>query len=261
MTVNAKKSGSMVFSGAISCKAALEGSRIEPLCLMVDPKKRSKDTAYIIALAKQRGVRVEKTEKTVLDTYGKGHGGILLEGRPLPLPSLKEQKAQGMMVYLDGVEDPYNMGSCIRTLYAAGAQTIFLPVRDWDSAWPVLMKASAGAWSKANIVLTREDALLDWCGKHEVPIVSAYRGGNAASLASFAWPETVLMVIGGALRGISAAILEQSRNFVYIPYGRDFRNALDTPSASAVFAFSYTFQHPFQPQAPAKQPEAEQSLQ
>jgi 23S rRNA (guanosine2251-2'-O)-methyltransferase len=51
------------------------------------------------------------------------------------------------------------------------------------------------------------------------------------------------LAIGGALRGLNANITSYSRQNIMIEYGRDFRNALDTPAACAVFGFEILRQH------------------
>ncbi len=56
-------------------------------------------------------------------------------------------------------------------------------------------------------------------------------------MASFSYEKTNCIAIGGALRGLSRTILEASDQNLYIEYGREFRNALDSASAVAVFAF------------------------
>lgn len=248
---------SVILSGTISCKAALESGRFEPACLMVDPKKRSRDIAYIISLARRRHIPVEPASKVILDTHARGHGGIVLEAHALPLPVLEasaesgnndsERNKRGLCVYLDGVEDPYNMGSCVRSLYAAGVSKIILPARNWENAAGTLMKASAGAWARADLaVVSGEESLMRWAAAEKLPVYSAYRGKESVSSFSVRWPESMLLVIGGALRGISAKILEHTDVQVHIPYGRDFRNALDTPSAAAVLAFEWLASQPGQ---------------
>ena len=50
-----------------------------------------------------------------------------------------------MVIILDGVEDPYNFGSIVRTAYAAGADGIIIPKRRSSPVTSVVEKASAGA--------------------------------------------------------------------------------------------------------------------
>lgn len=230
------------YTGAISCKAVLENPHRQPVMLHVDKSKRSKDFAYIIAIAKQRQVPVQLYKKEDFQNRFPKSGGIVLEAESRKLPSLQTMELEnGFIVYVSGIEDPYNLGSTVRTLYAAGASMLILPARDWSSADPILEKASAGAWDRLPICTIENDQeLKDWALQHHLPLVCAARD-NAVSLFAYTYPKDVVLVIGGALRGISNTLLHGTTH-VYIPYGRDFKNALDTPSAAAVMAFAWTRQ-------------------
>ena len=138
---------------------------------------------------------------------------------------------------MDGVEDPYNLGSLCRSLYASGVDGLILPERDWSEAEVTILKASAGAYEKLAIYWIRdEDELISFLNEKHIPLYCAYRA-CAKSIYDLQFPEDVCVAIGGALRGLSAKILKHADQNIVIPYGRDFRNALDTPSASAVIGF------------------------
>ena len=70
-----------IFEGAISCKALLEAGTRKCTALYIDQKKNTKDTRYLVHLAKQRNVRVIfcTREKISEMAQGKTHGGVLLK--------------------------------------------------------------------------------------------------------------------------------------------------------------------------------------
>ena len=74
-------------------------------------------------------------------------------------------------------------------------------------------------------------------------ICSAARDDQAKSLFSCQLDYDLLLCIGGAMRGLSSRILNASSEHYYIPYGREFRNALDSVSATSVFSFYWMNQH------------------
>lgn len=235
------------FIGTVSVKAVLENHKREAVELIVDPKKRSRDIAYCIALAKKAGVPVHFSNKEAMnEEFARGHGGIVLIGKGNTLPTLDSvDHPEGFVCYISGVEDPFNMGSVCRSLYAAGVSTLIIQNRDWRASQNVLVRSSAGAWERMNIhTIGSEDELIDWCKKHDLPIYCAFRN-NAESIFEVEFPKNFVMVIGGAMRGISSHILENADKNIFIPYGRAFRNALDTPSAAAVIAFAWTAKHPW----------------
>jgi len=228
------------FEGKISCKAILENPKREIQQVWIDKKKRDRDTQYILRLCKNRGCKVTFLERSKLDEMASSHthGGILIDANPLSSVYFSEiQDPHGYFVYIDGIEDPYNLGSAARTLYAAGCNGLILPDRDWSSAEATIIKASAGAFEKLDIFRIKEDnELVETLDQHHIPLYAAHRK-DAMSLYDFSFPDTFCLAIGGALRGLNANITSHSSQNIMIEYGRDFRNALDTPSACAVFGF------------------------
>ena len=113
--------------------------------------------------------------------------------------------------------------------------------RDWSSALPILMRASAGAWERLDIVaISQDEQLIEAAQSQNRPIVCAARDDSAKPLFGVHLEKDLLLAIGGAMRGLSSRLLSASQDHLYIPYGRNFRNALDSVSATAVFAFAWT---------------------
>lgn len=228
-------------AGTISVKAALEEHKRTCLRLVVNPKKKQKDIAYIISLAKRNHIPVEYMEKEAMNEIAAGNGGVLLECEARKIPSLNNaDNPEGLAVYICGVEDPYNFGSIARTLYAFGASMMIVQDRDWKSSESVLIKASAGAWERLNVCSIQDESQLeDFKNRYHLPMWSAYRSAEAIDCDKAPFTDNMILVVGGAMRGISAKVLEASDGYVVIPYGRDFRNALDAPSASSVLAYAW----------------------
>ncbi|WP_286356421.1 TrmH family RNA methyltransferase [Ileibacterium valens] len=235
----------VIYTGGISCKAVLENRPQDCRILYVNQDKRSKDFAYIISLAKRNHVQVTLLGARVIQEQFPNCGGIALIALPRKLKKLNLQsKAHGLIIYLSGLEDPYNLGSSIRSLYAAGCSQVILNERDWSWSNPVILKASAGAWEKMNLsIIANEDELIEFKKLSQIPMFCASRK-DPVSLFDYSFEPTVLGIIGGALRGISPKLENACDHRICIPYGNDFRNALDTPSAAAVFAFSWLRDNP-----------------
>ncbi len=229
-----------LFEGTISTKSILEAEKREALHLYIDRNKRTKDISYIIRLAKKKHIPVSFHERDELNTISESnkHGGVILRCKPRHAQNTL-MLCEGLSVYINGVEDPYNLGSVCRSLYAAGCKQLILPKRDWSSAEPTILKASAGAYEKIQIAMIDTDqSLVEFVQENHIPLYCAHRK-NAISLYTMDFPETCVIAIGGALRGLSSVIEKASNQNIYIEYGTDFRNALDTPSAASVFAFEY----------------------
>ena len=117
--------------------------------------------AAAIRLAESRGVRVQRVTVEQLDreTRGAKHQGVtadLSEAGSLSLAALLERIARGseppLLVVLDGIEDPQNLGAILRSVDAAGAQGVVRQSRRAAPLGGAAAKASAGAVAHVQVV-------------------------------------------------------------------------------------------------------------
>lgn len=219
----------LYFDGAISVKAILENEKRTCDHLYVAAKK-SKNLAYILHLAKQRGICIEWTTKDQLDQLmgHQKHGGLVLSSGPRQSDSIPK----GWTCLLDGFEDPYQLGSALRSLYASGCAGVYLWPRDFGQSEAIIQKASAGAYEAMPIQTIDLEAFLAL----NLPLYCAHRH-QAKPVKEVHFQANPCLVIGGRLRGIHKQVLAHSQQNLVIEYGRTFRNALDGPSATAILAF------------------------
>lgn len=102
----------------------------------------------ILELARQNSIPVRLETRETLDRVAKGvpHQGVIAFGSAsayVPLEPLLE--AAQLLVILDGVEDPHNLGAIIRTAHAAGAQAVIVPERRAAPLTETVDRAAAGA--------------------------------------------------------------------------------------------------------------------
>ncbi len=108
----------------------------------------------IIAMAKERRIVIVEVEKAKLDMMSetKNHQGVIAIVPPFNycevqdiLDLAKERNEDPFIVMLDGIEDPHNLGSIIRTAETAGVHGIIIPKRRAASVNATVSKTSAGA--------------------------------------------------------------------------------------------------------------------
>lgn len=102
----------------------------------------------IVDLARQKGISVRFEPREALNrlTNEASHQGVVAIGAAKPYHDLDEVPADSkLVVLLDGVEDPHNLGAIIRTAHAAGASAIVIPERRAVGLTETVAKASAGA--------------------------------------------------------------------------------------------------------------------
>lgn len=213
------------------------------LRILIDRTKRRTKAAeigYLTAKSHELGFPVCFTDPEEIDrmTAGTTHGGIVAVCTDRTIPPLTADRIQpnGFYVYLEGMEDPYNFGNALRSLYAAGVNGVVLPPRHWMSAAGVVAKSSAGTSEKLPLFVADAEALVREFHAAGYQIVCAgIRNSVSVFEEPFRYP--LLLVVGGEKRGISRQILDHSDAVVRIDYGREFRGSLSSSAACAVLAF------------------------
>jgi 23S rRNA (guanosine2251-2'-O)-methyltransferase len=138
--------------------------KIERIC--VDRRQKNLRIQAIIDLARQNGVRIAFENKSWIDrkTEGARHQGVLCYAAAVDTYDvddvLEQAKSPGLLVVLDGIEDPHNLGAVLRSAEAAGADGVFLPRHRSASLSATVVKASAGAVSHVKVVRTLNVAQL-----------------------------------------------------------------------------------------------------
>jgi 23S rRNA (guanosine2251-2'-O)-methyltransferase len=109
----------------------------------------------LVRLARSKGVPVRFEDRVQLDrlTGSREHQGVIALAAAQPAAALDnvlrkaagDASQKGLIVLLDGVEDPHNLGAIVRTALAAGAHGIVLPERRAAGLSDVVARASAGA--------------------------------------------------------------------------------------------------------------------
>ena len=102
----------------------------------------------VIDLARSSGTPVRFEERAALDRLAgvKSHQGVIALGAATRYSELEEvAPASKLLVVLDGVEDPHNLGAIIRTAHAAGAGAVVIAERRAAGLTDTVAKAAAGA--------------------------------------------------------------------------------------------------------------------
>ena len=233
---------SIVFEGAISVKAALQSPYREIDEIWMDEKKKSKDFGYILKMSEIGNIPVKRVSKDMIETVAKGHthGGVIAfvkERTYVTLEELLAVKRPCFLALLEGIEDPYNVGYALRSLYASGCQGMIMPKRNWANEEGAIVKSSAGASEKMPwYVCENYDELVEKLEQEKIHLVCAMRE-DAWEMYDYDYTQDVVIALGGPLRGLSSQLLKHSAQNIYIPYANDFRNALNASSAVSILAY------------------------
>ena len=204
-------------------------------------EKEKKELSWLRHRADELGFDIELTDRDVIDdiSVGNTHGGIVAfcAERGFYSPCDELITDNGFYIMLDGIEDPYNFGYALRSLYAAGVDGILLGKRNWMSAAGVVCRASAGASELLDIFVCEDPEKSVGYFKNKGYEIVCADIENSVSLYECPLKRPILAVIGGEKRGISRSILSLSDKIVRIDYGREFGASLSAASAATVVGF------------------------
>ena len=203
-------------------------------------KSKSRELKFLSHKADELGFSVEPTSCEVIDELcaGKTHGGIvaICHKRSFPALNVNFLTSGSFFALIDGVEDPYNFGYSVRSLYAAGVDGIVLPERNWMDFAGTVARSAAGTSELANICFYNSVDAVKFFKEQGFEIVCAGIR-DSVSIYEHDFSKPVLLVVGGEKRGISSQILELSDANVRIDYAREFMGSLPSASAISVIAF------------------------
>ena len=196
-------------------------------------------------LTRERDVPIEIRDEAevaaLLESTGHGrvvaHGGIVAQVGPRRLQSLDELAGgeSPVVVMLDGVEDPFNFGQAVRSLYAAGIDGLIVRPRNWLSVGTAV-RASAGATEfMPTAEVESPEAAAEGLRAHGFRVAIADEDGQPMGESDLSGP--LLLVIGGEKRGVTRSFRQTADLRVRIPYGRPFAHALGTTGAATALAF------------------------
>ena len=145
----------MIIYGLNPVLEALRQQRVRRLRIGARADRRIEE---LVALARAQNVHIERVDMSALERVARGgvHQGVVADveaPRDYGIGELVAATAPEtpLLVVLDGVEDPHNVGAILRTVDAAGAHGIVRQERHSASLDGIVAKASAGAVSSVRI--------------------------------------------------------------------------------------------------------------
>jgi len=237
-----KKGSGIVLEGRAAVRGALLGEVRQIEEILMTREKVDRFTTWLQAEAERRDVPLRRVESSEIDRQApsRSHGGIIAvagERRYLPADQLPEGENR-LVVMLDGIEDPYNLGFAVRTLWAAGVDGVVLRNRTWGPAEGTILRSSAGTFDLMPIATVDrpEDAAAVF-RRTGMRIAATARDRSSISLYEADLRGPTFLLVGGERRGVTRAFLDRSDLVIHIPYGREFDGSLGAASAAAVIGF------------------------
>lgn len=231
------------------CNAVLEalrsGVRLERV-MLAEGAKPNPATNEIVSLSDSAGVPVERVARATLDARSArgAHQGVMAMAAPFRYAELEEviRAVEGLpralIVVLDHVTDPGNLGAIIRSVEVAGGSAVIIPRERSAGVGPIVHKAAAGATAHLPVVRVVNigqaiSALVDagmWvCGADERADADLWHAPLEGRLA---------LVMGAEGSGLSRLVRERCDFLVSIPVAGRV-SSLNVAQATSVLAFEW----------------------
>lgn len=216
--------------------------------LLVSAGRTDKEIGGIMKAAASSGVRVETVQPKKLDEVAGtgGHQGVVAclsgqypyRGLDEIITNWKKSGKPALILVLDSIQDPQNLGALIRSAVSAGAHGVVIPKDRACEVTPAVVKASAGATEHANCLIAREVNLVR--AMEELKRVGVWTAGLDAACKAAIYDADlsgdIALVIGSEGAGLRRLVKEACDLCVSIPMQGGF-DSLNASIAGAIALF------------------------
>ncbi|MFC2752572.1 MAG: 23S rRNA (guanosine(2251)-2'-O)-methyltransferase RlmB [Cardiobacterium sp.] len=212
------------------------------LRLYVADNKKSKNLAVLVAEAQARGVPVETVALYELEMMlpGVRHQGVAAvseaRGQAADWTDAIAGVEKPLLLLLDSIQDPHNLGACLRSAAAAGVHAVLIPNSRAADVTPVVEKVACGATEILPLFrvsnLRRE---VERMQRQGIWVVGG-AGGAAQSLYATDLTVPLAVIVGNEGEGIRHGLREQCDYLVQIPMA-DGMESLNVSVACGVMLF------------------------
>ncbi|WP_374296630.1 23S rRNA (guanosine(2251)-2'-O)-methyltransferase RlmB [Acinetobacter sp.] len=187
----------------------------------------------ILTLAEPFGISVQKASRDTLEKLAglPFHQGVVAAVRPQPtlnendLEHLLTQKKDVLILALDQVTDPHNLGACIRTAAAMGVDAVVVPRDRSASLTPTARKVAAGGAEKVKFIqVTNLGKTLATMKLQDVKVVGTLLDETAKPIQQSDLTGRLVIVMGAEDTGIRPINQAQCDEKIYIPMSGDLQS-------------------------------------
>jgi 23S rRNA (guanosine2251-2'-O)-methyltransferase len=212
--------------GLHSVQAALAYSPKKITQAWVDSGRQDKRLTQLIDELTDLGIVAEKTERKKLDRFAEGnnHQGIVIE---VELPAERSEQDlktavehltdAAFFLVLDNVQDPHNLGACLRTADAAGVHGVIITKDNATGITPTVCKVASGAAETMPVyVVTNLARTLRWLKDNGVWVMGA-AGETSQTVYQADLTVPLALVVGAEGKGLRRLTKEQCDSLLAIP--------------------------------------------
>ena len=195
-----------------------------------DTKQADSNVVTMVQLAQQYGISVQIAGKDKLTKLAESpqHQGVVLQARPATLQDetdlqqlishKQQQQRPVLLLILDQITDPNNLGACLRTAVAMGVDAVIIPKHHTSTITPAVAKVAVGATELiAFVQVTNLARTLTEIKKQGVFVFGTALDATAKAAKDCDLTGDVAIVMGSEGEGIRRLTADTCDQLVYIP--------------------------------------------
>ncbi len=196
--------------------------------ILVADGSREKRLDEVFDLARAGGILIDRVSRENLtritgpDVNHQGVVAIAASADYVPIDDLlSDLREPALLVVLDGVEDPRNLGAVLRTVECSGADGVVIPERRAVGLTDTVAKSSAGATEHVKVAkVANLNRLIDDLKRRNIWVVGT-SGEAEMSYTDWDWTQPSALVLGAEGSGLHRLVSENCDVLVKIPmYGK-----------------------------------------
>lgn len=230
----------IIIKGKQAVREALEAEAGIDRIVVSHTVAEQRDIRHLVSVAKRTQVKVQVVSAKELDRqFSDGHHqGIIAYVSPVKHGSIEAlieaKEAHPVVMALDHIEDPHNLGAILRTCEFFGIKTVIYPKDRSSQLSPGVIKAASGAVYHMNLIkVTNLGRSLDQLAEAGYWIYASHVE-QGLSLEEFTPNFPLVFVMGNEHKGVSSLTVKLANECVYIPsYGKI--SSLNVSVATGIF--------------------------
>lgn len=191
--------------------------------------------AEILTQAAKHRIPVERVARQRLDSLGEGHQGVAVEASGYPysdLPDILARAAERneapLILLLDMLQNPQNLGTLVRTADAAGVHGVIIPLRRAAAVTPAVVHASAGASEHMLVASMNLAQAIDALKTEGIWVIGLEGGPDSRPVAEAPLDGPLAWVVGNEGEGMRPLVRQKCDLLVRLP----MRGQIDSLNAA-----------------------------
>lgn len=185
-------------------------------------------------LCKSHSIKVQSRGRKFFNNLAEGHQGVAVAVTERPRwDDEKSEQEKSLVVFLDGITDPHNLGAILRTAWLLEVDGLFIPKDRRVDLTPVACKVASGGAEHVPVESVHFGSQLSWFKEQGYWIYGLSESGKM-NLPQTNFPEKTVLIVGAEGKGLRSSTEKFCDELVHIPQA----TSGSSYNASVAFAMS-----------------------